>query len=87
NAMRIQQRALEGREDASNLEMDRFRNGLTDMTNLTTAETERVRASLQLILARGNAANASIRYHKALGLAVLMPKNDETQPADVLVKK
>ncbi|MFN8929160.1 MAG: TolC family protein [Alphaproteobacteria bacterium] len=87
NAMRIQQRALEGREDASNLEMDRFRNGLTDMTNLTTAETERVRASLQLILARGNAANASIRYYKALGLAVLMPKNDETQPADVLVKK
>jgi multidrug efflux system outer membrane protein len=87
NAMRIQQRALEGREDASNLEMDRFRNGLTDMTNLTTAETERVRASLQLILARGNAANASIRYHKALGLSVLMPKNDGIPPVVISLKE
>jgi multidrug efflux system outer membrane protein len=87
NAMHVQRRALEGREDTSRLEMDRFRHGLTDMTNLTTAESERDRASLLLILSRADASIASIRYHKALGLAVLVPKNDETPPADMPVKE
>jgi outer membrane protein TolC len=50
-----------------NLAGERFRHGLTDMTDLTTTETERDTAAITLIERRAEAAIAFIRLQKALG--------------------
>lgn len=62
-----QKAALEHRRDAVALAKERFTRGLTDMTDLTTAQTELDQAALVLIEREANAAIAYIRLQKALG--------------------
>lgn len=57
-----------------NLASERFSTGLTDMTDLTTAQTELNRAAILLIERKANAAIAYVRLQKALAIAVT---NDE----------
>ena len=67
NAVTKQQEAYDYRVEAVNLAAERFRHGLTDMTDLTTTETERDAAAITLIERRAAAAIAYIRLQKALG--------------------
>jgi NodT family efflux transporter outer membrane factor (OMF) lipoprotein len=67
NAVTKQQEAYDYRVEAVNLAGERFRHGLTDMTDLTTTETERDTAAITLIERRAEAAIAFIRLQKALG--------------------
>lgn len=74
NATTQQATALHYREDTVNLASERFSTGLTDMTDLTTAQTELNRAAILLIERKANAAIAYVRLQKALAIAVT---NDE----------
>lgn len=70
NAVARQEEALTHRKTAIHLANQRFTSGLTDMTDLTTAQAELDQASLSLITQQGNTAIAFIRLQKALGTAV-----------------
>ncbi len=70
NAASQQQKALEHRQQAVGLARTRFERGLTDMTDLTTAQTELDQATLLWIERRAFAATAFIRLQKALGTSV-----------------
>jgi NodT family efflux transporter outer membrane factor (OMF) lipoprotein len=69
-AVAQQEGALKHRRDAVALAKERFTRGLTDMTDLTTAQTELDEATLTLIERQANAAIAYIRLQKALGTSV-----------------
>lgn len=72
DAVAQQKEALKHRRDAVALAKERFTRGLTDMTDLTTAQTELDQATLTLIERQANAAIAYIRLQKALGTSVVV---------------
>lgn len=67
NAINQQALALKHRQNTIQLAKDRFEHGLTDKTDLTTAQTELDQATLALITQKQNTAIAYIRLQKALG--------------------
>jgi NodT family efflux transporter outer membrane factor (OMF) lipoprotein len=70
NAAGEQQCVLEHRKDAVKFASERFKRGLTDMTDLTTAQSELHQATLLYIEHKAAAATAYVRLHKALGTSV-----------------
>jgi outer membrane protein TolC len=66
NIVAAQKQALEGRQEAVRLARIRFDRGLTDMTDLTTAQSELDAATLTLISLQTQTAIAYIRLQKAL---------------------
>ena len=70
NAVTQQDAALKHRRDAVKLAKERFTRGLTDMTDLTTAQAELDHATITLIDRKADAAIAYIRLQKALGVSV-----------------
>lgn len=79
NAVTQQQKALKHRQDTVRLARERFKRGLTDMTDLTTAQAELDQATITLIDRKAQAASAYIALQKALGSAVI--KKAETPMA------
>jgi multidrug efflux system outer membrane protein len=73
NAVEAQNRALISRQDTVRIAKERFDRGLTDMTDLTTAQTELDQATLSLIRIKTSAAIAYVRLQKALALAIENP--------------
>lgn len=73
NAMNSQAQTLNYRQETVSIARERFERGLTDMTDLTTAQTELDQASLSLISSQTSAAIAYIQLQKALGTATLLP--------------
>lgn len=71
NALALQGNALRYREDTVTLTAERFRSGLTDMTDLTTAQAELNRATILLIDRKAATAIAYIRLQKALATTVV----------------
>lgn len=69
NAVSRQAEALKHRRDAVQLAKKRFLRGLTDMTDLTTAQAELDQATLALINQKAATAIAFIRLQKAMGVA------------------
>jgi multidrug efflux system outer membrane protein len=69
NAVTRQSEALSHRRDAVRLAKKRFLRGLTDMTDLTTAQAELDQATLALINQKAATAIAFIRLQKAMGAA------------------
>jgi NodT family efflux transporter outer membrane factor (OMF) lipoprotein len=67
NALRDQETALAARRKTVALATERYTNGLTDKTDITTAQAELNQATLLLITRKAAAANAYIRLQKALG--------------------
>lgn len=67
NRVTAQRDALNRRRDTVAIVKERFQRGLTDMTDLTTAQTELDQATLALITAQTATAEAFIRFEKALG--------------------
>lgn len=67
NAASKQQLALEHRKDTVKLASERFKRGLTDMTDLTTAQSELNQATLLYIERKAVAATAYVKLHKGLG--------------------
>jgi len=76
NAVAQQQQSLEHRKTSVSLANERFTNGLSDMTDLTTAQSELDEATLTQINRQAAAAQAFVRLQKALGTAV-----SEAEPA------
>ena len=74
NALLQQRLALKHRQETIALARTRFERGLTDMTDLTTAQTELDQATLLLIERKAFSATAYIRLQKALGIAVRQAK-------------
>jgi NodT family efflux transporter outer membrane factor (OMF) lipoprotein len=66
NAVAEQEKALTFRKETVKLAMDRFNQGLTDMTDLTTAQSELNHAAITMIQRRTAAAIAYVRLQKAL---------------------
>jgi NodT family efflux transporter outer membrane factor (OMF) lipoprotein len=66
NTVTAQKQALDGRQEAVRLARIRFDRGLTDMTDLTTAQSELDQATLTLISLQTQTAIAYIRLQKAL---------------------
>lgn len=73
NAASEQKKTLKFREDTVLFATKRFNQGLTDMTDLTTAQSELNQATITLIERRADAAIAYIRFQKALGIAFKGP--------------
>ena len=67
NALTQERLALKHRQETIALARTRFERGLTDMTDLTTAQAELDQATLLLIERKAFAATAYIRLQKALG--------------------
>lgn len=65
-AVQLQQEALTARKNTVALATERFERGLTDMTDLTTAQSELDQATLELIIKEITTAIAYIRLQKAL---------------------
>lgn len=78
-AVAKQEEALAHRKLAVKFARERYTRGLTDMSELTTAQTELDQATLTLIDRRSQAAIAFIRLHRALGVSLVegMPKDQE----------
>lgn len=68
NVVAKQQNAVMQRQRTVKFATERFKHGLTDMTDLTTAQTELNQATLLLTQRQSSAAIAYIRLQKALGL-------------------
>ncbi len=68
NTLIAQGEALKRRQETVAIAKERFNRGLTDMTNLTTAQTELDQATLELIADKTSTAQAFIRLQKTLGL-------------------
>jgi outer membrane protein TolC len=68
NAVNQQATALKHRQETVALAQERFNRGLTDMTDLTTAQAELDQATIALIDRKAAAAIAFVRLQKALGL-------------------
>ncbi|MDF3047224.1 MAG: oprN [Candidatus Midichloriaceae bacterium] len=69
NAVAEQEKALLFRKDTVKLANERFNQGLTDMTDLTTAQSELNQAAITMIKKRAAAAIAYIKLQKALASA------------------
>ena len=82
NALTQQRVALKHRQETIVLARTRFERGLTDMTDLTTAQAELDQATLLLIERKAFAATAYIRLQKALGAAVQEPTKKRNQISD-----
>lgn len=74
NAVSDQEAALAARRETIALATQRYKNGLTDMTDITTAQTELNQATLLLITRKAAAASAYIRLQKALGQPFYTPE-------------
>jgi outer membrane protein, multidrug efflux system len=70
NAVTTQKQALAFRKDTVDLASERFARGLTDMTDLTTAQSELNAATTSLISRQSATAVAYVRLQKALGVSV-----------------
>ena len=70
HAVKAQTAAFKRRQLNVEISKERFQRGLTDMSDLTTAQTELVQSTLALINQKTATARAFIRLQKALGLAV-----------------
>ena len=70
NAVAKQESALKRRKETVGYASARFKQGLTDMTDLTTAQSELNSATLLLIDRKADAAIAYARLQKALGVSV-----------------
>lgn len=70
SALKDQAQALKNRQNTVRIVQTRFEQGLTDMTDLTTAQTEVNQSTLNLISLATGAAIAYVRFQKALGLSV-----------------
>lgn len=68
NAVGVQNISLESRQRALALSKERFTRGLSDMTDVTTAQAELDNATITLINQKAAARVAYIRLQKALGL-------------------
>lgn len=68
NTLHAQDEALKRRKAVVDLAKERFEKGLTNMTNLTTAQTELTQATLESIKLQTMTAKAYIRFEMALGL-------------------
>jgi NodT family efflux transporter outer membrane factor (OMF) lipoprotein len=68
NAVNAQADALRHRQDTVKIATEKFTRGLTDMTDLTTAQTELDLATIELIERKAAAAIAFVRLQKALGV-------------------
>jgi NodT family efflux transporter outer membrane factor (OMF) lipoprotein len=68
NAVNQQAIALKHRQETVALAQERFNRGLTDMTDLTTAQAELDQATIALIERKASAAIAYVRLQKALGV-------------------
>lgn len=68
NTVTAQEQALKNRQEAVRLAQIRFERGLTDMTDLTTAQSELDQATLNLIVLQTQTAIAYIRLQKALSI-------------------
>jgi NodT family efflux transporter outer membrane factor (OMF) lipoprotein len=80
NALRDQEVALAARRETVALATERYTNGLTDKTDITTAQAELNQATLLLVTRKAAAANAYIRLQKALGSPFYTPEpQGETQ--------
>lgn len=71
NALKDQAQALKNRQNTVRIAQIRFARGLTDMTDLTTAQAEVKESTLKLISLTTDAAIAYVRFQKALGLSVI----------------
>ncbi|MBP9829765.1 MAG: TolC family protein [Proteobacteria bacterium] len=71
NALKEQAQALKNRQNTVSIAKIRFEKGLTDMTDLTTVQTEVKQSTLNLISLTTDAAIAYVRFQKALGLSVI----------------
>jgi multidrug efflux system outer membrane protein len=69
NAVFAQEKALKSREDTLRIAKNRFDRGLTDMTDLTTAQAELDTATLAFINIKTKTAIAYIRLQKSLATA------------------
>jgi multidrug efflux system outer membrane protein len=69
NTVSAQEQALQNRQEALRLARIRFEQGLTDMTDLTTAQAELDQATLALIALQTQTAVAYIRLQKSLSLS------------------
>lgn len=61
-------KVLRARQDTLDIARERFERGLTDMTDLTTAQAELDQATIELISEKTATAIAFIRLQKALSL-------------------
>jgi NodT family efflux transporter outer membrane factor (OMF) lipoprotein len=68
NTIAAQAQALKSRQSTVAIAKERFDRGLTDMTDLTTTQTELDQATINMITIKTQAAIAYIRLQKALGL-------------------
>ena len=68
NTISAQTEALKRRQEMVKIAKERFHLGLTDMTELTTANSELIQATLTLISHKSVTAEAFIRFEKAMGL-------------------
>ena len=69
-----QEESLKHRKLAVKLARERYTRGLTDMSELTTAQTELDQATLTLIERKSQVAIAYIRLHKSLGIELQASK-------------
>lgn len=86
-ALRQQKRVQSHRDEALKLAQARFASGLTDMSDVTTAQAELEQASLDVISREAEAAIAYVKVQKALGTNAfsekLQPlKNTKNAPAE-----
>lgn len=77
NAVTEQKKALDHRIETVALATERFKRGLTDMTDVTTAQSELNQATLLYIDRKAAAAIAYLKLHKAMGTSVYFEKQSE----------
>jgi NodT family efflux transporter outer membrane factor (OMF) lipoprotein len=68
NALRVQTDALTSRQNTVKLSQERFKRGLSDMTDVTTAQAELDSTTITVINQKAATRIAYIRLQKALGL-------------------
>ncbi|MBY0462282.1 MAG: TolC family protein, partial [Alphaproteobacteria bacterium] len=79
NALNQQEQALIHRKMTVTLVNNRFERGLTDMIDLTTAQSELDQATLLMVESRASSAIAYIRLQKALGKTLYNTKTIHLQ--------
>jgi len=72
NALSQQLRVINHLKETVSFATERFKNGLTDMTDVTNAQSQLNQATLLYIQQKANVAIDYVRLHKALGTSVHM---------------
>lgn len=70
NVVKAQANAVKRRQATLEITRERFKRGLTDKLDVTTAQSDLVQATLTLIANKTSNAEAYIRLQKALGLSI-----------------